>query len=365
MPTTFNVISLGVQALIDPTEGNTTAENASALVGLTFGDVHDPLWELTQSFSPGTGGFAGGANTAYDMNNNRSNEQFRIDGGANQTFDGTSIYNATITYTDGTTATITAVIFQDTAGNTYLAPEFSANADQTALEAGAIRSLTLDSLLGNGYSGLTGTRETGNFAVCFTGGTHISTPQGARAVETLKAGDLVNTLDNGPQSIRWIGARCVPAIMGMEPVSFAAGSLGNGLPVRPMMLSRQHRVMVDNPVAERMTGTRQVLVPAHKLAEMEGVELIHTLGFVTYWHFMCDNHEVVFAEGAPAETLYLGAQARNCLSVDALGEIAKLFPELVDNNVKLCPARPMLNGARSNRLVERLGRNGKKALIPA
>ena len=43
MATTFNVISLGVQTLIDPTEGNTTAENASSLVGLTFGDVRDPL----------------------------------------------------------------------------------------------------------------------------------------------------------------------------------------------------------------------------------------------------------------------------------------------------------------------------------
>ena len=362
MPTTFNVISLGVQSLIDPTEGNTTAENAGDLVGLTFGDVSNPLWEQTQSFAPGSTGFAGGTGTAYDMNNNLANETFSLDGGPEQTFDGTSIYNATITYTDGTTATITAVLFQDTAGNTYLAPEFSANGDQTALEAGAIRSLTLDSLFGNGYSGLTGTRQTSNFAVCFVQGTMIKTPSGERPVETLNAGDLVETLDHGAQAIRWIGGRSVRASGGMTPVRFAAGSLGVGCPSRPMVLSRQHRVMLDNKVAERMTGTRQVLVPAHKLTILPGVTPVTDQGFVTYWHFLCDAHEVVFADNVPAETLYLGAEARKSLTPAAIAEITALFPGLMAGTTSNTPARTLLPGHRADRLVQRLTRNGKHAL---
>lgn len=362
MPTTFNVISLGVLADIDTTEGNDIAENASALVGLTLGDISNPLWEQTRSLSPGTGGSGGGNTTAYDMNNTTSSENFRLDGGPNQTFDGTSIYNATITYTNGTTATITAVIFQDTAGNSYLAPEFSANADQTALEAGPIRSLTLNSLVGNSYSGLTASRQTSNFAVCFTEGTQIETPQGERAVETLVAGDLVQTLDNGPQPIRWIGGRTVPAIMGMEPVFFERGSLGPNIPSQPMMLSRQHRLMLDTVVAERMTGSRQVLVPAHKLSELPGVNIVQTLGFVTYWHFLCDQHEIVMANGTPAETLYLGQQACKSMSSAALAEVAKLFPNLVDQTRPIEPARGIMNGARQNQLISRLCRNGKDAV---
>ena len=190
MATTFDVISLGVVADIDTTEGNTTAENASSLVGLTFGGVGNSLVNNIQTMSPGTTGSAGGSATAYDMNNSAANEAFSINGGADQTFDGTSIYNATITYIDGTTATITAVIFQDTAGNAYLAPEFSANADQTALEAGAIRSLTLDSLVGNGYSGLTASREAPSYVTCFTTGARILTLSGERAVEDLQVGDI-------------------------------------------------------------------------------------------------------------------------------------------------------------------------------
>lgn len=367
MPTTFNVLSLGVQALIDPTEGNTVAENANLLENMTFGSVFDPLWEQAKSFSPGTSGYFGGTNTAYDQDNNAANEQFRLDGGPNQTFDASVIYNATITYTDGTTANITAVVFQDTAGNTYLAPEFSDNGDQAALEAGAIRSLTLGSLVGNSYAGLTGTRQTSNFAVCFTNGTMIATPTGERPVETLKVGDLVETLDNGPQEIRWIGGRTVPAVGPMKPITFAPDSLGKGLPKRSMTLSRQHRIMLDNVVAERMTGNRQVLVPAHKLRDLLGVSPTERISHVTYWHFMCDEHQIVFAEGTPAETLYLGQQARKSLQPEALEEISVLFPDLIEKTAPHAPARALMKGSSITKLIYRLQRNDKAPIfaVPA
>ncbi|KIC34795.1 LamG-like jellyroll fold domain-containing protein [Leisingera sp. ANG-S5] len=49
------------------------------------------------------------------------------------------------------------------------------------------------------------TENTG--VVCFTAGTAIRTPQGDQLVETLRPGDLVFTLDNGPQPTCWIGTR--------------------------------------------------------------------------------------------------------------------------------------------------------------
>ncbi len=45
--------------------------------------------------------------------------------------------------------------------------------------------------------------------ICFTPNTMIATPLGSRAIETLKAGDLVITADNGLQPIRWIGRKQV------------------------------------------------------------------------------------------------------------------------------------------------------------
>ncbi|WP_281859531.1 Hint domain-containing protein, partial [Litoreibacter halocynthiae] len=302
MPTTFNVISLGNFASIDPTEGNTTAENASSLVGQTIGGPGNSLVNNIQSFSPSGSGFGGGSTTAYDMNNSAANESFSINGGAAQTFDGTSIYNATITYIDGTTATITAVIFQDTAGNTYMAPEFSANADQAALEAGAIRSLSLDSLVGNSYSGLTGTRETFNFVTCFTTGVQITTPTGSVNVEDIVEGDLLFTRDHGFQRVRWVGQAKRAALGKNTPIRIEAGALGLGLPIRDLIVSQQHRMLVSSAIARRVAGAQEVLIPAKKLLGLPGIAYADDMIVVTYHHILLDRHEIIFAEGAPTES---------------------------------------------------------------
>lgn len=152
MATTFDVFYLGTGPSIDPTEGDSVSENASVLVGLTYGTSSDPLVNHIGSFSPGSTGYSGGDATRYDTDNNLSNDTFRIDGGADQVVDGLAIYNATITYVDGTTATITSVVVQDAAGNLYLVPETTYNSDQAALEAAPIRSLTLDSVASNNTS---------------------------------------------------------------------------------------------------------------------------------------------------------------------------------------------------------------------
>ena len=51
----------------------------------------------------------------------------------------------------------------------------------------------------------------------FTHGTRIDTPDGPRPVEALAAGDLVTTLDNGSQPVRWTGRRWIsPAEMALR-----------------------------------------------------------------------------------------------------------------------------------------------------
>ncbi|SFR65519.1 Hint domain-containing protein [Litoreibacter janthinus] len=360
MPTTFNVISLGNLASIDPTEGNTVAENASALVGQTFGSAGNALVNSIQSFSPSGSGFGGGNTTAYDMNNSAANETFSINGGAAQTFDGTSIYNATITYIDGTTATISAVIFQDTAGNTYLAPEFSANADQAALEAQAIRSVSLDSLVGNSYSGLTGTRETFNFVTCFTKGAQLATPTGQIAIEDLSKGDLLVTRDHGFQRIRWIGTAHRAALGKNTPIRIEKGALGLGLPVRDLIVSPQHRMLVSSNIAKRVAGAQEVLIPAKKLLGLPGIAYAEDMITVTYYHILMGRHEIVFAEGAPSESLLTGPMARQAIGSEALEEIQSLFPELLYSASN--PARIIPKGQQMRELVSRHAKNTQPLL---
>ena len=147
MPTTFNWIFLGTETdFLDPTEGNSNAENASLFVNRTYGSALDPLYQhITSATTINNGGAAG----ALDMNNTAANDAFTTDIGAGtQTFifDGLSVFNATITYANGTTAVVTAVLAQSTTGELFLAPEIGFNADVTAFEAGPIVSITLDSV---------------------------------------------------------------------------------------------------------------------------------------------------------------------------------------------------------------------------
>jgi len=139
MATTFNWISLGTGPLIDPTEGNSNAENASLLVGNTYGSTGDPLYtHITSATMINRSGTAD-----LDMNTPGSRPDQFTSGGTTYTFDALTAYHATITYADGTTATVTAVIAQSTTGELFLAPEMTANADTTAYEAKPIVSITL------------------------------------------------------------------------------------------------------------------------------------------------------------------------------------------------------------------------------
>jgi len=160
MPTTFNWIYLGSSGLVlDPTEGNTIAEGANLFENTTFGSGAAPLYQqVTRATTIDNGGTGG----ALDMNNSLSNDQFITDigsGSQTYTFDGVATYNASITYTDGTSASILAIVLQDTDGNLFLAPPFSANADAAALADKPIESLNLTSLVGSNFSGLNPDRQ--------------------------------------------------------------------------------------------------------------------------------------------------------------------------------------------------------------
>ena len=364
MPTTFNVISLGVQAIIDPTEGNDVAENASALVGQTFGGWGNALAGRIQTFSQGplSSTWSKDGNAYYDQNDTAA-ETFRINGGPTQGFDASVIYNATLTYLDGTTATITAVVFQDTAGRTYLAPELDANADQAALNAKPILSLRLDSLVSNTYAGMTANRQAFNAVTCYVTGTRIATPDGLRAAEQLAVGDQVLTQDRGAQVLRWVGRSTHAVTEALAPIRIAAGALGGGLPTRDLLVSPQHRMLLRSRIAARMTGHAEVFVPAKKLLGLPGVTREAALGEVTYVHFMCDHHEIVFAEGAPSETLLPAPQALAALGGEAVEELQALFPELLQKGLQ--PARPIPLGRIQRRLVERHVQNLRTPLSAA
>lgn len=168
--------------------------------------------------------------------------------------------------------------------------------------------------------------------VCFTPGTLIATPRGEVPVEQLRVGDKVVTRDNGLQEIRWMGAKHMgwhdfAANPHLRPVMVKAGSLGNGLPERDMMLSPNHRVLVANDRTALYFDEHEVLVAAKHLIGGAGIQPVASMG-TTYIHFMCDQHEVVLSNGAWTESFQPGDYTLKGLGNAQRSELLELFPEL-------------------------------------
>jgi len=147
--------------------------------------------------------------------------------------------------------------------------------------------------------------NTGIEPVCFLNGTQILTPEGERPVESLKAGDLVVTASGAVRPILWVGVRAISQIFSdpavMRPIKIKAGALGDRVPARDLRVSPGHAVLVDGVLA-----TAQALVNGVTILQDEMAPLVFT-----YHHLELDAHDLLLADGAPAESfLAEGAEMR-------------------------------------------------------
>ncbi len=183
--------------------------------------------------------------------------------------------------------------------------------------------------------------------ICFARGTQISTNRGEVAIEDLEIGDMVNTMDNGLQPIRWIGKRTVPATGKLAPIVFKAGALGN---TRDLRVSPQHRMLVNDWRAETLFGEFEVLSAAKHFVNGDTI-YVDEGGEVEYFHILFDTHEIVFAEGAASESFHPGEEGAEAVDPEQFEELMTLFPELRDNLNAYGPSARMTLKAHEGRML--------------
>ncbi|MEO1537260.1 MAG: Hint domain-containing protein [Pseudomonadota bacterium] len=186
--------------------------------------------------------------------------------------------------------------------------------------SGDVTQEQMDSI-GNGASRPSGLDETGPGIICFASGTMLRTPAGERAIETLRVGDLVTTVDDGPMPIIWITRTDLDWPAADEaalPILISRGALG-GLPARDLVVSPQHKVLL-----QRDPGDRGVLAPAQGLTRLPGIRVMRGKRSIRYHHILLARHAVLVSEGLPSESFFPGPMAlhmlagRNVLSLQAV-----------------------------------------------
>lgn len=160
--------------------------------------------------------------------------------------------------------------------------------------------------------------------ICFTPGTRILTETGYRPVETLRAGDRLVTRDDGVRPLRWIGARRMLATAGAAPVRFAPQVLGS---TRPLLVSPQHRMLLEGYEAQLLFGSDEVFASARHMVDGTGVTRVEG-GEVTYIHLLMDRHQVIYAEGLPTESFFVGDEGLKALDPRARAGLFEAMPHL-------------------------------------
>ena len=131
--------------------------------------------------------------------------------------------------------------------------------------------------------------------ICFCAGTLIATPRGDVPVDLLKVGDLVLTHTNQARPIVWIGigrALATPGRRGAAtPVILRKGALADNVPQRDLRVTKGHSLYVDN-----------VLIPAEFLVNHRSILWDDRAQEVCIYHIELETHDVLVAEGAPAES---------------------------------------------------------------
>ena len=153
---------------------------------------------------------------------------------------------------------------------------------------------------------------------CFCRGTLILTERGEVEVEALKPGDLVLTAAGEAKPINWIGRQTVSKRFAdplrAYPIRVRAGALADNTPSRDLFVSPDHALLVGGVMANA-----SALVNGTSITREQTIP-----DTFIYYHVELDDHSLILAEGAPAETFVDNVDR---MRFDNWDEFLALYPE--------------------------------------
>jgi hypothetical protein len=185
--------------------------------------------------------------------------------------------------------------------------------------------------------------------MCFLRGTSIKSPTGEVCIEDLRPGDLVETVRGEAKAIKWIGHSVYKRggqawNNSVTPIRVARRALDERTPHKDLYLSPGHALFIDGVLIRAKELVNGISIAPVVPTDRETIE---------YFHIILDSHDVILAEGAPAETFQL--QERNHEDFTNFADFARLYP--FASHTAMTPCAPIVSLAS--------GREHLKALLPS
>ncbi|QZO02575.1 Hint domain-containing protein [Chenggangzhangella methanolivorans] len=133
----------------------------------------------------------------------------------------------------------------------------------------------------------------------------------------------MTTADGSAVPVKWIGRQAIGGAAGMpegrEPVRISAGALGDGLPLRDLVVTSDHAMLLDGVLVQA-----GALVNGSTIARLSQSVIRDGL---TVFHIETKGHEIILAEGAATETFVDNVTRR---AFDNFAEFEALYGATAD-----------------------------------
>lgn len=170
-------------------------------------------------------------------------------------------------------------------------------------------------------------------------GTVIATPNGPTAVEDLMPGDLVTTLENGPEELLWTGTITLYPVATTERTGGHSGeparltrimadSYGLGRPLTDVVLGPHARVLRRDPRLPSLVGAEQAYAPVRAMADGESVIEVTPATPVSVHHLVLAQQRTLSAAGVDIESFHPGEGFEGMMDRQLLQLFLALFPHL-------------------------------------
>jgi len=263
-------------------------------------------------FDPDGTLYASGGNRLYTVDTTTGDATLVGTSGVNLRSAGDLAFNNGSLYETATNGSVTSLLELDTStGAATVVGQIVPNATMYGLVTGPDGGLygfdqnniysintttgagTLVQTFGDGLGAAWGAAET--VPICFLRGTRIATPSGEVPIEHLSPGDQILTLAGEARPIVWIGETSVLAHRRQRgvatPVIIRKDAFGDGVPNHDLRVTKAHAFLFDG-----------VLIPVEFLINHRSIVWDDEPQEVTLLHIELETHDVLIANGAPAES---------------------------------------------------------------